>query len=83
MNYYQKLKIWEYKNSNNSQNINAREGWINLKSTGITRRIDDLGRIVIPKEIRKNLKIKENEVLEIFINNDEIILKPYLLKEDN
>ena len=42
-----------------------------MKSTGITRRIDDLGRIVIPKEIRKNLKIKENEVLEIFINNDE------------
>ena len=49
-----------------------------MKSTGITRRIDDLGRIVIPKEIRKNLKIKENEVLEIFINNDEIILKKVL-----
>ena len=32
-----------------------------MKSTGITRRIDDLGRIVIPKEIRKNLKIKEND----------------------
>ena len=45
-----------------------------MKSTGITRRIDDLGRIVIP---RKNLKIKENEVLEIFINNDEIILKKF------
>ena len=38
-----------------------------MKSTGITRRIDDLGRIVIPKEIRKNLRIRENEVLEIFI----------------
>lgn len=48
-----------------------------MKSTGITRRIDDLGRIVIPKEIRKNLKIKENEVLEIFINKDEIILKKF------
>ena len=48
-----------------------------MKSTGITRRIDDLGRIVIPKEIRKNLKIKENEVIEIFINNDEIILKKF------
>ena len=48
-----------------------------MKSTGITRRIDDLGRIVIPKEIRKNLKIKENEVLEILINNDEIILKKF------
>lgn len=48
-----------------------------MKSTGITRRIDDLGRIVIPKEIRKNLKIKENEILEIFIDNEEIILKKY------
>ena len=48
-----------------------------MKATGVVRRIDDLGRIVIPKEIRKNLKIKENEVLEIFINNDEIILKKF------
>ena len=48
-----------------------------MKSTGITRRIYDLGRIVIPKEIRKNLKIKENEILEIFIDNEEIILKKY------
>ncbi len=48
-----------------------------MKSTGITRRIDDLGRIVIPKEIRKNLKIKENEILEIFIDNEEIILKKF------
>ena len=48
-----------------------------MKTTGVIRRIDELGRIVIPKEIRKNLKIKENEVLEIFINNDEIILKKF------
>lgn len=48
-----------------------------MKSTGITRRIDDLGRIVIPKEIRKNLKIKENELLEIFIENENIILKKF------
>lgn len=48
-----------------------------MKSTGITRRIDDLGRIVIPKEIRKNLKIKENEILEIFIDNEEIVLKKF------
>lgn len=54
-----------------------------MKSTGITRRIDDLGRIVIPKEIRKNLKIKENEVLEIFINNDEIILKKFSTFNDS
>ncbi len=48
-----------------------------MKSTGIIRRIDDLGRIVIPKEIRKNLKIKENESLEIFIDGENIILKKY------
>ena len=53
-----------------------------MKSTGITRRIDDLGRIVIPKEIRKNLKIKENEVLEIFIENESIILKKYSSLDD-
>ena len=53
-----------------------------MKSTGITRRIDDLGRIVIPKEIRKNLKIKENEVLEIFIDNDNIILKKFSSFDD-
>ena len=53
-----------------------------MKSTGITRRIDDLGRIVIPKEIRKNLKIKENEILEIFIENESIILKKYSSFDD-
>ena len=53
-----------------------------MKSTGITRRIDDLGRIVIPKEIRKNLKIKENEVLEIFIESENIILKKYSSFDD-
>ena len=53
-----------------------------MKSTGITRRIDDLGRIVIPKEIRKNLKIKENEILEIFIENENIILKKYSSFDD-
>ena len=53
-----------------------------MKSTGITRRIDDLGRIVIPKEIRKNLRIKENETLEIFIENENIILKKFSSFDD-
>ena len=48
-----------------------------MKSTGIIRRIDDLGRIVIPKEIRKNINIKENDSLEIFIDGENIILKKY------
>ena len=48
-----------------------------MKSTGVIRRIDDLGRVVIPKEIRKNLRIKEGDNLEIFINGEEVILKKY------
>lgn len=49
-----------------------------MKATGIVRRIDDLGRIVIPKEIRRTLRIRETDPLEIFTNTDgEIILKKY------
>ena len=49
-----------------------------MKATGIVRRVDDLRRIVIPKEIRKQLKIGESDPLEIFLSRDgEIILKPY------
>ncbi len=48
-----------------------------MKATGVVRRIDELGRIVIPKEIRKTLRIKEGENLEIYIENDNIILKKY------
>lgn len=51
-----------------------------MKATGIIRRIDELGRIVIPKEIRKTLRIKEGESLEIYVDNsDNIILKKYSL----
>lgn len=48
-----------------------------MKSTGIVRRIDELGRLVIPKEIRKILRIREGENLEIFLNNENIILKKF------
>ncbi len=48
-----------------------------MKTTGVVRRIDDLGRIVIPKEIRKTLRIKDGESLEIFLDSDNIILKKY------
>lgn len=48
-----------------------------MKSTGMTRRIDELGRLVIPKEIRKNLKIRDNEILEIYTKEDKIILQKY------
>ena len=49
-----------------------------MKATGVVRRIDDLGRIVIPKEIRKTLHIKEGDPLEIFTDKEgEVILKKY------
>ena len=49
-----------------------------MKATGIVRRIDDLGRIVIPKEIRRTLRIREGDPLEIFVDRDgEVILKKY------
>lgn len=48
-----------------------------MKATGIVRRIDGLGRVVIPKEIRHNMKISEGEPLEIFLENDSIIFKKY------
>ena len=48
-----------------------------MKTTGVVRRIDDLGRIVIPKEIRKSFRIKDGESLEIFLDNGNIILKRY------
>lgn len=49
-----------------------------MKATGVIRKIDDLGRIVIPKEIRKSLRIREGDPLEIYVESDgEIILKKY------
>ena len=49
-----------------------------MKATGIVRRIDDLGRIVIPKEIRRTLRIREGDPLEIYTEKDgEVIFKKY------
>ncbi|MDS1029116.1 stage V sporulation T C-terminal domain-containing protein [Bacillota bacterium LX-D] len=49
-----------------------------MKAAGIVRRIDDLGRIVIPKEVRNNLRLREGEPVEIFVDNHgEVILKKY------
>ena len=48
-----------------------------MKATGIVRRIDDLGRVVIPKEIRRQMGIREGDPLEIFTNDDSICLKKF------
>lgn len=51
-------------------------------ATGIIRRIDDLGRIVIPKEIRRQLKVDEGDPFEIFMTKEgEVVLKPYRPQE--
>ncbi len=53
-----------------------------MKATGIVRRIDDLGRVVIPKEIRRTMRIREGDPLEIFTNRDgEVIFKKYSAME--
>ena len=48
-----------------------------MKATGVVRRIDDLGRIVIPKEIRKTLRIKNGEYLEFYLDKEAIVLHKY------
>jgi transcriptional pleiotropic regulator of transition state genes len=48
-----------------------------MKATGVVRRVDDLGRVVIPKELRRAYDIKERDAIEIFTKDDVIILKKY------
>ena len=48
-----------------------------MKATGIVRRVDDLGRIVIPKEIRQTLRIKEGDPMELWLDGESIVLKKY------
>ena len=48
-----------------------------MKSTGIVRKVDDLGRIVLPKELRKVLNIDERDPLEIFVDGNYIMLQKY------
>lgn len=63
--------------------IRNQKGEISLKATGIVRRIDDLGRVVIPKEIRRTMRIREGDPLEIFVDrNGEVILKKYSPMQD-
>ncbi len=48
-----------------------------MKSTGIVRKVDELGRVVIPIELRRTLDIKEKDALEIYVEGEHIILKKY------
>lgn len=53
------------------------KGGIRMKSTGIVRRVDELGRVVIPIELRRTLEIAEKDALEIYVDGEHIILKKY------
>lgn len=48
-----------------------------MKSTGIVRKVDELGRVVIPIELRRTLRIAEKDALEIYVDGEKIILKKY------
>lgn len=48
-----------------------------MKATGIVRRIDDLGRVVIPKEIRRTMNVREGDPLEIFLEDSAVVFKKY------
>ena len=73
---------FEYNNGNiphtNSTPLNSEKENLYMKATGIVRRIDDLGRVVIPKEIRRTMRIREGDPLEIYTNSGgEVIFKKY------
>lgn len=53
-----------------------------MKSTGILRRVDDLGRVLIPKEIRRSMHIHENDLMEIFTEGDVICFRKYGVDEE-
>ena len=61
---------------NFERNIIKRER-ILVKSTGVVRKVDELGRVVLPIELRRNLDINEKDALEIFVDEDRVILKKY------
>ena len=54
-----------------------------MKATGIVRRIDDLGRIVIPKEIRRNIGLREGDAMEIFLEDNRVCLEKYGISEED
>ena len=54
-----------------------------MKATGIVRRIDDLGRIVIPKEIRRSIRLREGDAMELFLDGNNIVFSKYEVSEED
>ena len=67
--------IWTFRQMPGAKS--ARQEDVCMKSTGIVRRIDDLGRIVLPIELRRTLDIGERETMEIFVEGSAVVLKKY------
>ena len=57
--------------------MRSKEGEITVKATGIVRRVDELGRIVLPVELRRTLDISERDPLEIYVDGNSIVLRKY------
>lgn len=76
-----KSKFVQYKSpqiiDNNNTICNLRRN-VYMKATGIVRRIDDLGRVVIPKEIRRTMRIREGDPLQIILTNEDLFCKAML-----
>lgn len=53
-----------------------------MTETGIIRRIDDLGRVVIPKEIRRQMRLKENDPMELFLHEDGVFIRKWVDKSE-
>ena len=62
---------------NKNQFLDENLGGKDMKATGIVRKIDDLGRVVLPIELRRTLGISERDSLEIYVDGENIILKKY------
>lgn len=76
--WYSKFKrILSNHDTQSSGQNKMSEGSIHMKSTGIVRKVDELGRVVIPIELRRTLDIAEKDALEIYVDDDRIILKKY------
>lgn len=71
------MSAFPEKRKNTNLLLERKKGEKTMKSTGIVRNVDELGRIVIPKEIRTNMSITNNDAVEIFVDGEKIILTKY------
>ena len=76
MVFYGREQVYRVETPSPSNNRARQEGSNEMKSTGIVRKVDDMGRIVLPIELRRNLEIDDGTPLEIYVEGESIVLKP-------